>query len=156
MNGKHDATNMTAVDGTIVEIDNDLVPLMTLLWERGLATRFSCQGEPYFVDQTEWDGKRHRAYIMFEMSATLLMFLSDLIKDFPVFRSEKMSWTIEFDRAPNWRTVGQRDEPEGNRVTIRFPHQDIKTLIYYLEMQKELDTFVSNISFLDHPKENHS
>lgn len=135
---KHDFLLMTTPQGEEVEVDTDIAPLIAQFWKAGINTRFSCQGSPKFVDQTEWDAKRWLAYVMLELDENSMEFINSLMSRTHFFLAEKVSWAIEFDR-------GSGDDDK-NRVTLRFPHQDIVPLTSYLMSWNDADQFVLDLS----------
>ena len=71
----HPHIDLTRPDGTIDRFDAEMVPLAQLLFDRGVIERSSCQGDPLLVDQTRYEGRDHRAYIMVELTPEALIFL---------------------------------------------------------------------------------
>lgn len=137
MSQNHPHVSLTRPDGSIDRFDADIAPLVQLLFERGVIERHSCQGDPFMVDQTRYEGREHRAYIMLEHNDEARDFLSMLIASFPAFREEKVSWSIEIDQEPLRKfTLIERYNPKP-RITIRFPHQDIQKLIDWLKDHRE-------------------
>mgnify|MGYP006392878677 CR=1 FL=1 len=108
----HADTELRKPDGTMERYDDEFLEIMPLLWERGIVDRFECQGEAYFVDQTQYENRTHRAYLMLELNEASLKLASDLFETFPGFREEK------------------------TRLTLRFPNQDIPKLLSWLQDQK--------------------
>lgn len=128
----HPHVELTRPDGTIDEFDADIAPLAQLLFKRGIIERFSCQGDPFFIDQTRYEARDHRAYIMVENTPEALMFLSDLAGSFPAWRQEAVSWTIEIDQAPLRKFMRPEQHNPKPRITFRFPHQDILNLTMWI------------------------
>src|SRR6266480_4213001 len=62
---------LVVYEGEIIEIDQQILPLMKLIWEKGIRTRFCCQGGPA-ADDLEYEG----AQIVFEEEADVLAFLN--------------------------------------------------------------------------------
>lgn len=137
----HEHTELTKPDGTIEEFDLGMVRLVTLLWEIGVRERFSCEGDPHFVDQTHFDAQKYRAKLDIELDRKGMEFVAELMLHFPAFYEEKVSWEIDFDRDRQlpWKTV--KDYNPANKIALRFPHQDIAKLVKYLEYKKERAEF---------------
>lgn len=132
----HPHVELTRPDGTIDNFDADIAPLAQLLFARGIIERFSCQGDPLLVDQTRYEGRDHRAYIMVENTPEALMFLSNLAGSFPAWRQERVSWTIEIDQEPLRKFMSVDRHNPKPRIIFRFPHQDILNLTLWLLNEK--------------------
>lgn len=136
----HPDTELRKPDGTMERYDDDLLPLMPLLWERGLVDRFDCQGDAFFIDQTQYENRQHRAYIMFELNDAALQLASDLLARYPGFREEKVLFSIAIDRASTPRWQRKDDVNHATRITLRFPNQEIVRLIEWLTAEKHRET----------------
>lgn len=119
---KHEQTT-TEYNGNLIEVDKQMLYILEKMWSLGIETNFSCQGDAYFVDQTEYAGKQHRAYIQMVRDERSLWFVQQLLEYFYAFTADKVSWDISFDRSP------LDDE---NRISIRFPNFDIEMLDQFL------------------------
>ena len=134
----HTYTELRKPDGTMERYDDEFLEIMPLLWERGIVDRFECQGEAYFVDQTRYENRAHRAYLMLELNEASLKLASDLFETFPAFREEKVMFTVTIDRAPTprWQHKDADDISTKTRLTLRFPNQEIPKLLAWLQDQK--------------------
>lgn len=107
----------------MVEVDEDIATLLMEMWTLGITTLYSCQGFPYFVDQTLHAAEQYRAYVLMRKDEASMEFILNIIQNFEPFKKGKISWSIEFDNQPD----------QGfQRIIIRFPHQDIQTLLSFL------------------------
>lgn len=113
-----------------IKVDRDMWPLIRELWIRGVITTYSCQGYPKFVDQTEWDAKRYRAYIQLDHDEKGMAFIVDLLSSYQGFKNNHISWDIEFDWNPG--------DPKHRRICIRFPHEEIAPLVKFLHYKNEV------------------
>lgn len=137
----HDAT-LCMVPGTtdVVEIDDNILELIGLMWDAGITTNFSCEG--YSIeghDETEWETRELRAYVQMHRDERSLWLVKKLINDTHFFSADKVAWEISFDRNPHTQV---------NRICIRFPHQDIPQLEAYLsQWNQEASKKLTNLLF---------
>lgn len=115
----HKQVKAKAPDGTKIEVDEGMRKLLEMLWKLGIETIYSCQGDPFFIDQYHYEAKHFRAYIQMKNNEEALGFLTDIFACTDVLDAKKASFTIDFDHHP--KTGAQR-------ICIRFPHADIKVL----------------------------
>lgn len=104
-----------------IEVDIMMYQLLKEMWNLGIATNFSCQGDTHlFVNQDCYEAQRYRAYIQMPRNASSLGFIRELFAE-GRFSSMMISWDVEFSTNP------QTLEP---RITIRFPSCDIGPLLH--------------------------
>lgn len=134
----HADTELRKPDGTMGRYDDELLEIMPLLWERGIVARHECQGEAYFIDQTQYENRTHRAYLMLELNEASLKLASDLLESYPSLREDKVLFAVSIDRAstPRWQRKDADDNDTKTRLTIRFPNQEIPKLLSWLQDQK--------------------
>lgn len=119
-NTKHLQAVALRETGEVIHVDHKMVELLELMWSMGITTNWSCQGDDMFKDPTHYEAMRYRAYIQMKHDAWSLGFIQELINRFYAFRSEKVLWTIEFNRNPKHGDT---------RICIRFPQADIGALV---------------------------
>lgn len=134
---RHTTVPMTQNDGGTIEVDVDLVPLITHLHQLGISIDTSCQGAPKFVDQTENEARRYRAHVLMIRSKQSLELVRWLMNGTDIFLDEKICWTIEFDRSP---------DDNINRISLCFPHQDIQRLVDLLQAREDREAFIKMVS----------
>lgn len=134
----HADTELRKPDGTMRRYDDELLEIMPLLWERGIVDRYECQGEAYFIDQTQYENRTYRAYLMLELNEASLKLASDLLESYPSLREDKVLFAVSIDRAstPRWQRKDVDDNDTKTRLTLRFPNQEIPKLLSWLQDQK--------------------
>lgn len=141
----HPHVHVTRPDGAPDRFDEDIYPLVNLMFEQGIMERFSCQGDPFFVDQTRYEARDHRAYIMVEATPEAYTFLSNLAISYPGFREETRSWSIEIDQEPLRKFMSPERHNPKPRIIFRFPHQDILKLTVWMLEYKERMNLLDNL-----------
>lgn len=120
VNTKHPQISIIG-NGKAVSIDEQLVPLIRMMWDLGITTNFSCQGDTHlFVNQDCHQAERYRAYIQMHRDTWSLNFIRELFSENTHFVAQMASWDIEFSTNPQ---TGE------NRITVRFPSCDIEALV---------------------------
>jgi hypothetical protein len=114
--------------GTRIQIDKGMRVILPLMWESGIDTLFSCEGDAFFKDETVWSNKPHRAYVMMVRNDAAILFVHDLLMHYPAFKpGKKILFDFEFDRN------NHRTQTRLGRLTMRFPNSDIDPLCEFLD-----------------------
>jgi hypothetical protein len=104
-----------------VLIDRRLTNLIWAMWEMGIKTYFSCEGE--YSPRTDCNADKLAAYVLMRQDDTSMWYIQKILSEYPHFVDMNGSfWEISFDR---WQGV--------NRICIRFPHDQISGLTSFTE-----------------------
>jgi hypothetical protein len=131
--------------GYEAEIDKEIAPLISKLWEMDINTAFCCQGDMTEESYSYLDTEAERAYISFPEFADFLNFMnkisffnerhaveahSEVYENYPstlfdrLYRCPLNRW--EFSVSPKW------DGKQRMMTSIYFPFHDIKEVILAL------------------------
>lgn len=116
---EHKQVKAKLPNGTKIQVDEEMKSLLKEMWRRRIETNFSCQGTPYFVDQTNWHAKQYRGYIQMPRTAYSLNFIKVLTATYSGLYVGDSSFSVEFDQNPRG---GER------RISIRFTNAEIPAL----------------------------
>ena len=127
----HDNTNLdeldhrvvvltSPIDGAQIHVDRKIAKLIKKLWEKGIYTNFSCQGEP----SRKRDYRVGLAYISMPHTTKSHYLLEQLLRHYDSFVIGIQSeWVLEMDH----------HAVQGPRILIRFPQEEIRSLTRFVD-----------------------
>lgn len=84
----------------IIEVDEMMVDLLEAMWDVGITTNFSCQGDGHlWVDDQHHEAARFQAYVQMRRDIWSLQFVQELLKE-DFFAGDKVSFEIKFGMNP--------------------------------------------------------
>jgi hypothetical protein len=110
----------------VIEVDGGIKHLLTLMWDKGIDTEFSCEGGPcQSLNQNNelitWIGE---AYVLMPYTDKSLKLTYNLFMAHPAI----LEGTEEFVR------FGMQDSEEyGKRIIWKFPHTSIDTVTHLVD-----------------------
>lgn len=113
-------------NGREVHVDEEMLPVLELLWARGIVTLFSCQGDvpPPAGERSAWSNmNRSRAYVQMLRTRESLCLIQEMALNFEPLEKGEVFWSFNFDTWLN----------EQGRVTIYFPHVDTSKFVEFLK-----------------------
>ena len=105
----------------LVEIDVLMAPLIQILWNFGIETRFCCQGNPTNTlarNPSSYQG----AYIQMARDEESLLLVQSILTGFPPIISGR----------PTYFEVGFERYQKMDRICIRFPHNQLQQLTEFV------------------------
>lgn len=123
---RHKQIEVVGRDG-LVEVDIELERVLRAFWLLGINTYYSCQGDAFFKDETLYQNKPHRGYIVMERTTKSISLVNDLMFNLQAIRRARVLWDFEFNNRP----IGDRPQ-----ICIRFPNCDIPELSSYMLSQE--------------------
>lgn len=104
-----------------VEIDVLMAPLIQILWNFNIETRFCCQGEPTKTFASN-PSSYHGAYIQMARDEESLLLIQSILTGYPPIISGR----------PTYLQVGFERYEKMDRICIRFPHNQIQQLTEFV------------------------
>jgi hypothetical protein len=127
MNETRHPQRQIALDGLFwAPVDEQLSYAILGLWKLGIITYYSCQGDAFFKDETQYENRKNRGYILMDRSPVAMLLVSELVKNFKPLYADRTLWDIEFFNRPM---------DDRQQICIRFPNADIEALTEFIETQ---------------------
>ena len=104
-----------------VEIDVLMAPLIQILWNFDIKTRFCCQGDPTKTLANN-ASSYHGAYILMDRDSESLLLVQAILTGFPPIISGRPTYfEVDFERYQKM-----------DRICIRFPHNQLQQLTEFV------------------------
>lgn len=128
----HKHVEMETSRGELVQIDEGLSEVISLMWEKGFETQYCCEGydwdHPEYGDEHSWSADQYRAYILMPWTPRTFDLVLNLQQNFFRFHGDvPVRWTIEFEQSQHFGRM--------HRICLRFPKSDIPHIAELLKEQ---------------------